>query len=444
MKNFRAAYRLDGVDVERCKRTVAELSRQLGETTRDETSQHDADDGAEDTLSRGTTVTFCNLLASGKIDQQQRRRAELDQLALICVHQKAFDDIIAVSWNRLRDIAHNHVARYCVSFVQELAGAEDVRCVQSYDAEVRQFGEAIAEKTTRLGETLSSYAQLKERDVETYLESRQKLGSLVDDACGLIVDIAEVVCRWVHADKTYPSRLWDTIIYENLERGKLREDAKRLTRKREALAHNVTRRQLVWDKTHARWEEKKAERRRTRASKDTVERRTEKLSGELEAKQTALEENERKIHHRKSNSPRYLDMLWKRSEDLQADIEKAKQNHDVQTKHLARLTKEEQMYANEARELEKELEQLDFAIRDMRHRLKEIDGEIETTKTRVKSKETTIAAAKKIRELKLSSMTLRNIYFQKMDNSKRGKLRDSRWLTLGRRAPSLSTLGLSQ
>ena len=431
MKNFRAAYRLDGVDVDRCKRIVAELSHQLGETTHDETSQHDTDDVADEKVSRGNTVTFCNLLASGKIDQQQRRRAELDQLALICVHQKAFDEIIAVSWSRLRDVAHNHVARYCVSFAQELAGAEDVRCVQSYDAEVRQFGEAIAEKTTRLGETLSSYAQLKERDVETYLESRQKLSSLVDGACSLIVDIAEVVCRWVHADKTYPTRLWDTIIYENLERGKLREDAKRLARKREALAHNVTRRQLVWDKTHARWEEKKAERRRTRASKDTVERRTEKLSSELEAKQAALEENERKIHHRKSNSPRYLDMLWQRSEDLQADIEKAKQNYDVQTKHLTRLTKEEQTYANEARELEKELEQLDCAIRDMRHRLKEIDGQIDTTKTRVKSKETTIAAAKKIRELKLSSMTLRNIYFQKMDNSKRGKLRDLRWLTFG-------------
>lgn len=430
MKNFRATYSLDGIDVDRCKRTIAELSRQLGETTRDETNDGDSDDGQE--ASHWKAVTFCNLLASGKIDQQQRRRAELDQLAFICIHQRAFDDIIAVSWDRLQDVAHNHVTRYCLSFAQELAGAEDVRCVHTYDAEVRQFGDAVTEKTTQLSETLSSYAHLKQRDAEAYLDSRREITAIVDSACGLIHDIAELVCRWVQADKAYPGRLWDTIIYENIERGKLREDVKRLTRKRDALAHNVTRRQLVWDKTHARWEEKKAERRRTRASRETVERRTEKLSGELEAKQTALEENEKKIHNRKSNSPRYLDMLWQRSEDLQAEIEKAKQNNDFQTKHLTRLTKEEQVFANEARELEKELEQLDFAIRDMRHRLKEIDAEIETTKTRVKSKEATIAAAKKIRELKLSSMTLRNIYFQKMDNSKRGKLQLFGW-----RAPSL-------
>ena len=421
MKNFRAAYRLDGIDVARCKRTVAELSRQLGETTRDQTSSDDDDDDRQVTP-LVNAATFCNLLASGKIEQQQRRRCELDQLALICVHQKAFDDLITVSWDRLRDVAQNHVARYCVSFAQELTGREDVRCVQNYEAEVRQIDDAVAAKTSQLNELLSSYSTLKQLDAEAYIDSRPRIAAAVDGTCGMIVDVGELVCRWVHADKAYPGKLWDTIINENVERGKLREDVKRLTRKRDALSHNVTRRQLVWDKTNTRLDEKKGEKRRTRVSRETVEHRTEKLRNELEEKQSALETNETKIQHRKSNSPRYLDMLWQRSEDLHAEIEKTKQNFHFQTKHLSRLMKEEQVYANEGRLLEEDLEHLDLAIREMRHRLKEIDADIEETNTRVKAKEATIAAAKKIRELKLSSMTLRNIYFHKMDNSKRGKL----------------------
>ena len=411
---------MDGIDLAKCKKTVTELLRRHREATSDQAVDgEDSDEGQPTTRMKATT--FCDLLASGRIDLQQRRSVELDQLALICVHQRAADDIFATSWTRLRDVAQNHVARFCVSFAQDLTGVEAVKCVQGYEGEIRQFGDAISEKTTKLDELLSSYTAMKQFDVDAYLDSRHKITDVVDDACGLIADIAELVCRWVHSDKAYPGKLWDAIISDNVERGKLREDVKRLTRKHETLAHSVTRRQQVWDKTNAQLDDKKAERRRTRAGRETVERKTAKQATEMEAKQTALEENETKIHNRKSNSPRYLEMLWKNSETIQAEIEKLKQSSEFHTKHLSRLTKEEQSHANDARLLEKDLDLLDSAIRSMRHRLTDLDAEIDSTNAAVRAKERKIAAAKKIRELKLSSMTLRNIYFQKMDTSKRGK-----------------------
>ena len=408
----------------KCKKTVAYLLHRHGESTGEQTV--DGDDSDDEQLTPQMKATeFCDLLASGKIELQQRRSVELDQLALICVHQRAADDIFATSWTRLRDVAQNHVARFCVSFAADLTGLEEVKCVQGYEGEIRQFGEAISEKTTKLDELLSSYSAMKQLNMDAYLDSRHKITEVVDDACGVITDVAELVCRWVHADKAYPGKLWDAIISENLERGKLREDVKRLTRKHETLAHSVARRQLVWDKTNAQLDDKKVERRRTRDGRETVERKTRKQATEMEAKQKALDENETKIHNRKSNSPRYLEMLWKNSETIQADIEKLKQSSEFHAKHLSRLTKEEQIHANESRLLEKELDLLDTAIRSMRHKITDLDAEIDSTNAAVKAKEGKIAAAKKIRELKLSSMTLRNIYFQKMDTSKRGKFKNT-------------------
>ena len=404
VKNFRSSYKL-AFNLEACKTTIGDVLRSA-----------DIDD-----MEMPNCKDFGEMLLSLRGDAAIRRRQACEDLQLMCGRANVFDELVEATRDRLHDSTQNHLFKYCVSFAQEMNVGQQLETVLQYADKIRQTEASIEAKMTHMDNLIVAYSELKMLTVARYLESDDMVRRNMEDTCTCLVEISAMMKRWLEEDKLYTTKLWDSIIVNNIDRGKLMESLKKLGRKRETTVHSLGKRQLIHDKTSQKFDALRTEKKKTKTSREVVTTRVDTQERELDAKKTSLDGNENKIQNRKFNSPRYLDNLWLRSQTLKTEIQKLQESIITNGKHLSRLQREEQNFKQMCESTEKELMLQELQVKTFKEQLKELDEQKAKLDRELTDKEETVATLKRIREMKLSGTSLRKIYFQKMDSSTQGE-----------------------
>lgn len=291
--------------------------------------------------------------------------------------------------------------RYCVSHIDE-PGASDIHCVQEQEKNIQRWQEKIGSKLEALGLLMREYNSLCSPVASQLIRHAERLVNLIAQSCSLAIDTCELMKKWTNSDKTYPKRLWDEIISTNVNRGKALEEIKKLTRKRVDIVHLITRRQQAQDKILNNVQHTKIEVNKINTRQDTVKHKIEIAEHQLEIKNSERDDVDNQIQNRRSNSPKYFDMLWQKWTDLKSEVEKIEENLKVINKHLSRSQKEESSLYLKLDKLQEELNIHDQALSTAKTRLKDINIELKQSKKNLAFMEQTTATAKYIRELKIS------------------------------------------
>ena len=350
--------------------------------------------------------------ADRKREQTMRQKLNYDQLELLCDRAKDFEYCSEIR-KRLNVTIKQHLCKYCLSFAEEAADVE-IKCVKDYDNHIGQYKEKLEMKMSKVKELNEHYLKLKTPFAAGFLEHSEEITKIIDEVTESNLEMCNIMKKWAHEDKTYPQRLWDEIINGNVLRGKAMEDIKKYKRKKDDLGHQVTRREAIRDRAAERLENSKRESKKTKESKEVVSYKLEKEEKELQEKQKELAENDKRIADRKTNSPRFLEVLWGKTSVLKEDIEKIEERIDALKRQNGRLDKASQECDKAVQDLQEDLDSKTIDFHNYVDKLNDMNRELKNCTDIMQQREAKIAAAKKIREMKLSPTVLRKLHYDKL------------------------------
>jgi chromosome segregation ATPase len=162
------------------------------------------------------------------------------------------------------------------------------------------------------------------------------------------------------------------------------------------------------------------ERSRVLASKEIFRERADHVQVDINALLAKLCETEEKYRKRKINSPRYVDTLYNKTEELKREVKRMEARRNSLRHQYTTLTRQEEDQAECMFELEKELETHTQNSHTTQTRIAGVDSTIASLNKTIQEKEARIAEAKKIRDMKLSSSSLRRVFFQKISLTVKG------------------------
>ena len=173
-----------------------------------------------------------------------RRPPEIDQLTLLCTRAQKFENIVNNMRPRLLRTTNDVLVKQCISYTEELMDQSDaIKPVIDYQSRIDNYRIKLDKKFEQLDQNFADYLDIKIPFVASYgicyISEGQKVNHMVEDICGLMLDICDVMKRWVNDDKTYASRLWDEVISANGQRGRMLQEAKKHIRRRDDVNHTL-------------------------------------------------------------------------------------------------------------------------------------------------------------------------------------------------------------
>ena len=406
VKNFRSAFKNDDLDFSGCHEMAVDVVESVGLK--------------EDSSEVNTPAKFHHLLKEKKLDAVIQKRFHFQQLSVFCDKAMHFLEVSANVKQKLTTSIDNHLTKFLLSFASE-ADNHDIKCVKDYQAKINKHEASLKESRAKYNLLLSEISESMTPFIGKFLLEADDMNRKMDEALSLCLEMCDVMKRWSSDDRSYPSKLWDEIINSNMIRGRMLEELKRTQRKRDDISHTLARRTMAKDKVVNKLEETKAESKKSKSHKVIASEKVHKLEHEIVAKKKELEDTEHRFIHRKSNSPRFLEMLENRIESLKEQLVKINENLEVMSKQLSRHDKSDSSYSDTLVVLEKEVRNHDSALATLRHRLRTTDHALAQAASEVKEREARIAIAKKIREMKLTPTTIRKLYYQQVDPATKGE-----------------------
>jgi len=212
---FRLEYKADGVDYSKWPKIARDVLEDVNANELDVESYAD----------------FKLLLRGFKMKKIFKRPTEYEHLEHYCEKGIRFEQIAAQSRQRLEHIYENNMNRYFLSFSDE--AEELVKAAKDYQEKITRYKDNIQITIRSLDEAMEEFWHVRLPLVSGYLGKAVYVNDLMDNVCRIIGNLCDFMKQWTHDDRQYPARLWDEIITNNLQRSRLIENVKKLTRKRQ-------------------------------------------------------------------------------------------------------------------------------------------------------------------------------------------------------------------
>jgi len=143
------------------------------------------------------------------------------------------------------------------------------------------------------------------------------------------------------------------------------------------------------------------------SNKEIHRGRIEKVQSETSSTIQRLDEINEKFQKRKVNSPCYIDSLLRKSDDLKEEVERLEMRLGVLKRQHSIIEKAEEDQRRLVSGFEKEMDTQTQIVRASDLRLSGLEANIESLNKSINEKEAQISMAKKIRNMKLHSITLK-------------------------------------
>ena len=359
------------------------------------------------------------LLDSKLIDPKLKDTADFRRLRLTCDKHKRFSELIPRCKQRLSDCVANHLAKYCVSFIEETDGVH-IKTVSSYEEKIAEMKRTLESYLQQCTDAFDDYVMKSSSFISSCLDDAVNIHASMDHLLNITSQACDVIRQWVRADKLYPSKLWDDVMNSNSNRGKVVDKQKKLVRRRDDAAQIVLRKELARDKIYQQLSDVRLEKKKHKVHKENLADRHDQTTAELDAKRMGLADVMYQLENRKSNSPKYFERLWDKKMLLEQQMARVEERLEMLQRQANRYHKMDDDYDRQLAELQEDVEQQNIHITDVRIRLQHCEQELAKNSHLLKVKEDTITTAKKVRDLKLAPQTLRKIYFQKLDSTSKG------------------------
>ncbi|ELU09658.1 hypothetical protein CAPTEDRAFT_192729 [Capitella teleta] len=327
----------------------------------------------------------------------------------------SFPIIIEVMKNCITD----HLNKYCVSFRDE-ATADDVISTREYEEKIRDYKRTLEEKLKDLEDNSDRFEKLSKPFVEKCVLGMTEVSALIVESCKGVNAMRDIIRQWIARDKAYPKKLGDEIYHGNEHRNKLRAQLTVITKKTEALyptkrKHDRIRAHLVDKLTDQR-----REKRRILNSKATLDELVEKSERELEQVRSDAERTHQRIAQRKSNSPKYLDSLWANQDRLKTEDTKIEHRLESFKRQLSRMDKDIVLLDDVISKLEGELAEVGYTFKEVNDKIEQLIKEFDQVENQMKDQEAQTQKAKRIRNMKLDPISIRKIFYQRLDPAEPG------------------------
>ena len=405
IRKFKRSYRSDGCDFEKCIETANEILEILN------IQEVDIEDPDQ----------FRRVLASQKLDRVMRERPEVGDLENLCDKSTKFEGLMVDVQSKLSNCINNHLAKYCLSFVEECKQVH-IECVHDYEKNIQTHLSTLKERLEAIAKASEEYNSLKSPFVQGYLKNGNHIMEVMDGCVHKVSEACSTMRRWTIADKSYPGKLWEGIQRDNKDKTKTVEDLKKMRQTKDGHLPTLHRKEIIRDKAGDKFTEAKIERKKLKTHKENLADRFSQSEKELEEKENSLKEVTHAYNTRKSNSPKLMDMLSDKMALYESEIAKIEER-------LGMLKRQRERYEKMDSELEDQIMEYEYDVMGKQGEVDSVKAMIRTCDVKIngflrdlKTKDLKIAAAKTVRDMKLSPATLRKIYFQKMETSSQGKL----------------------
>lgn len=389
VKILRNTYKVNGLNYERCKESAVGILNNL--------------DIAETEID--TYREFKKVLKDAGA-RSTRNRTEYDQLHMLCDRAAHFETIIGYAQKNLQACVSGHLEKYCVSLIEE-TDKKDLKPAVDYENRIVNYRSELEKGFVDLETSFTEYTDLKAPFIDTFLADGPQVTKAMDGCLSAVSHLCETVKKWSNDDKDYPRKLWDETINSNVQKGKTMEVIKKLQRKREELFPQIQRREAAIRILDDKIAKHQKERHKITTSMETVQEVLERLNQELTEKKKQLELLEDRLKNRKINSPKYLENLCANIDQTKDEITRLQSKSDAYTRQVHRMYTADEEENNQICKLEETANGHKKVLASLKEKYDAFDVEINSKKDDLHVKKSKILAAKKIRELKLSSHTLR-------------------------------------
>lgn len=341
-------------------------------------------------------------------------RPEFDHLVKFSNRCSKFDCLLPQVRQQLDVCSQDHLEKYCVSFIEE-PDEGDVASAKNYEDLICEYKESLHQGRGKLEETWDKYQEIRKPFMEQLIPKGGEANNLIGQSCCDVIKMAETMKRWALADRAYPGKLQREIAAGHEKKSKLGDQMKEIQRQMDRMGPVRHRRQIARKYLHDDLEQHKRERRKIQNSKEVVKDLLERTQKELEETREELKKNEERINQRKSNSPRYLDTLWEKSSSLKSLENRLVDRIDTFERQLGRLAQNEDDCTKIVNHLEGQLAEEDYEIKEVNDKVEQLFKDFVEAENELVTLNSKIQKAKKIRNTKLDHLTLRRIFYQRMD-----------------------------
>ena len=172
-----------------------------------------------------------------------KRPNEIDQLTAMCQRAQKFENVINNVRPKLIRTTNDILVKLCLSHVEEIDESEDLKPVIDYQSRIVAYRSKLDVKFEKLDQLFADYVDMKVPFLASYgicyISEGQRIQQQIEEICALVLDICDIMKKWVNDDKTYASRLWDEVISANGQRGRIIQEIKKHVRRRDDLAHSL-------------------------------------------------------------------------------------------------------------------------------------------------------------------------------------------------------------
>ena len=359
------------------------------------------------------------------IDPQLSDSDDYKRLMSVLEKHKRFTRLYKRTRHLLNDCITQHVTKYWVSFHEE---AEEVSLTptEEYESEITNMNRTFEENRAKSESTFEMYDRHTSPNfIATYLEnvtSYQACDQCMIQTCAVIMNTCDVIRQWQRLDKKYAPLLWDVIQNMNRDKRDLMEENKKLQHRRQQVLQTLTKRDAGREKVSAKMAEVKLELRKLKQRVESLLDRQLSSQDELDAKDAELERVNEDIKYRKSNSPKYFDKLWERKTLLEQQLARVEERLNMLERQNNRFSMQQVELEQQLVTLQDEADTIGSSVSDGKYRLHIVDTDLADVTSRLKLQQDSTRVAKKIRDLKLDPVTLRKIFYQRLDASTKGKI----------------------
>lgn len=390
------------VDYEECGKVLLELMESWGTQT----------------TAFATWKEFMDKLKDQTVDESIEQKEGFQNILYICNRAKDFELMIPKVREKILNCGRDHVFKFCQSFIEE-SFALDIRPILEYEESINTYRNDVESKKDIMNTNILRYGEMK-KPFEEFISEGNRHGTMMEDTCVLIVEIAQTLKKWVADDANYPERLLQEVVFNNSYKENLVEDIRQLETKRSEVSRSLERKHKTGMHLARDHSTHKKEKRKLKNSLETVCNTIERLDQQIEDKNAAIDDLKEAIADKTPVSPRYRDDLRLKLDKSDNDLNKLHERKDVMERQRSRLEKQLKQVSDRTYELKVE-EVTNRHEREEIHRsLEGIDIEIHSIQERISSIDQKSAVLRRVREVKLSSYTLRRVYKRRVMPAEKG------------------------
>ncbi|XP_060074592.1 uncharacterized protein LOC132554268 [Ylistrum balloti] len=347
-----------------------------------------------------------------KVQQQSIANANKKiywELKRVVNRAKTFDALVAQSRRRLQSALNDHVQKYCLSFCQETS-CKDILAAQEYENHTSKWTEEILDGISLLEQRFRDYRDFDASNFEEYIKRYSTVLHLMSEVVEVIPKITTPIKDWVTADEAYPRKLLDEANKYLQQKLEITETIRRRHMNSEERKGKVKRAgfnsKLINGKLQHALTERRVCRKQELAYSDTLGF----INDEIDMQREDLAETLDRLHHKDTTTQKAVDMIMEKAEIIKQEIKQLENRARMITKKMMDIKKDRYEVQKEVHKLKKVFEGSIKVTSRMYNALGREQRDTHELEEEQKKLIVKINAAKKIRDVKMHSMTVKMLH----------------------------------